>query len=68
VILEAMEPKTSMQKCKSFIIRSKSSWRGEEVNINVELINIGRNFNLKLEIKFYDILGRRGSQEEHITS
>jgi hypothetical protein len=49
---EALEQKTSLQKCRSFIIRSKSSCRGATVNINTELINIGENFNLKWEIKF----------------
>jgi hypothetical protein len=50
--LELLEYKTSLEKCRSFIIRSKSGSRIVIESINIELINIEENFNLKWDIKF----------------
>jgi len=66
VNLGELEPKTLLQECGNFIIISKRSCKGVIVNINVEMINIRVNFSLNFKINFYHILGRTGSQGEHI--
>ena len=55
-------------KCRDSIVGSKNNYRVLTRNTGTELISITGNFNLKWEIKFYHILGRKGSLGEHITN
>jgi hypothetical protein len=68
VRLGELEKNILLQTCISSIARSEDSCKVLIRILNIELINTAENFNLKWEIRFWDISGNRGSLEEHIIS